>query len=232
MAAKKSARARAPGRTQPQRERRDWTARARSTTLDAVRYSQFVALMKRALPIAAGAILTVVVVYSLLPRASDRIQVTAQRRGLIENDLAMMKPKLTGTDDQGNPFVITAEKAVQDPKNLHRAQMTKIEADIATADGHWMNATSDRGHFDMDKRLLSLAGGIQFFSDSGFELHTATLDVDMRSGLYRGPTTVTGHGPFGTMRADRFEFDRPGQMLHLNGNVRTTIYPSALRQRK
>jgi len=229
MAASKTARKPSTRKAKPARVRRDWTARARTTTLDSLRYSQFVALMKRALPIAAGAILAVVIVYSLLPRPSDRIQITAQHRGSIENDLSMIKPRLTGTDDDGNPFVITAEKAVQDPKDLHRARLTTIDADMSTSDGHWMNATADHGKIDMDRGLLGLFGGIAFFSDSGYELHTSSLNVELRKGLYHGPQPVTGHGPFGAMRADRFEFDRPHQMLHLMGHVHTTLYPSALR---
>ena len=230
MAARKPERkAAAVAEAKTARQRRDWTARARTTTFDAIRYSQFVALMKRALPVAAAAILAVVIIYSLLPRPSDRIQITAQHRGSIENDLSMIKPRLTGTDDEGNPYVITAEKAVQDPKDLHRARLTKIDADMTTADGHWMSVNADHGNFDMGRGLLSLAGGIAFFSDSGYELHTASLDVEMRKGLYRGRQAVNGHGPFGTMRADRFEFDRPHQMLHLTGDVHTTIFPSALR---
>ncbi len=69
--------------------------------------------MKRALPIAAAAILAAVIVYSLLPRASDRVTVNAVKTGLIQNDLAMIKPKLTGTDEDGNPYVITAEIAIR-----------------------------------------------------------------------------------------------------------------------
>ena len=36
----------------PARPRRDWTARTRDTALNALRYSRFVTVMKRALPIA------------------------------------------------------------------------------------------------------------------------------------------------------------------------------------
>lgn len=220
MARAKSARDPAPAEPAI-RTRRDWTARARGTALDAIRYSQFVSLMKRALPIAAAAVLTAVLVYSLLPRPSDKITLTAKSTGWIQDDLTMVKPRLSGQDEDGNPFVITAEKAVQDPKNVHRARMEKIEADMTTVDGRWMNATAEHGFFDMDAGTLKLIGGISVFSDAGYELHTARLDADLRKGAFRGPQTVTGHGPFGSMRADRFEFDRKKQLLHLVGNVRT-----------
>lgn len=207
----------------PARTQRDWTARTRGTVIDAIQYSQFVSLMKRALPIAAGAILIVILIYALLPRASDRITLTAERMGLIKNDLTMIKPRLTGADDDGNPFVITAEKAVQDPKNLHHTHMTKIEADMTTDNGGWLNATAESGFFNMDSSMLKLTGGIAVYSDSGYELHTENVDVDLKKGLFHGPGTVTGHGPFGTMRADRFEADRVKQLLHLNGNVHMTF---------
>jgi lipopolysaccharide export system protein LptC len=203
----------------PEKSRRDWTARARGTALDAIRYSQFVGLMKRALPIAAAAVLAAVVVYSLIPRQSEKITITAKSMGMIDNDLAMIKPRLTGVDDDGNPFVITAEIAIQDPKHLHRGRMKGVEADSTTQNGHWMNVTAVEGDFDMDSGTLKLRKGVALYSDSGDELHTATVDINMKKGLFHGPGVVTGHGPFGTMRADSFDADHTKQLLHLMGHV-------------
>jgi lipopolysaccharide export system protein LptC len=179
--------------------------------------------MKRALPIAAAAILVAILIYALLPRASERVTVTAERTGPLKNDLTMLKPKLTGMDNSGNPFVITAEAAVQDPKHLHRAHMRKIEADMTLQNGGWLNADAKAGFFDMDTSMLKLAGGIALYSDAGYELHSETADVDLKKGLFHGPGTVTGHGPFGTMRADRFDVDRIKQLVHLYGNVHMTF---------
>jgi lipopolysaccharide export system protein LptC len=207
----------------PARSQRDWTARTRGTVIDAIRYSHFVSLMKRALPIAAGAIVFAILVYAFLPRASERITLTAERTGLLKNDLTMIKPKLTGADDNGNPFVITADAAVQDPRDLHRAHMKKIEADMTLDNGGWLNANAEAGFFDMDTGMLKLSGGIAVYSDSGYELHTEMVDIDLKKGQFHGPGTVTGHGPFGTLRADRFDADRLKQKLHLNGHVHTTF---------
>lgn len=215
----------------PPRRQRDWTARARGTALDAIRYSQFVALMKRALPLAAGAVLAAVLVYSFFPRQPDRVTMTFERLGTIDNDLAMIKPRLTGTDDNGNPFVITAEVAIQDPQHIHRARLQTLEADMSMQSGRWLNATARQGFFDMDAGMLKLVGGVAIYSDSGFELHTAKADIDMKKGLFHGPGTVTGHGPLGSLRADRFDVDRIRQQVHLVGHVQTVFYP-ARKQRK
>jgi lipopolysaccharide export system protein LptC len=219
----RSAKTAVVGPVAPAKERRDWTARARGTALEALRYSQFVALMKRALPIAAAVVLAAVLVYSFMPRQPDKVTMTFESRGVFENDLSMIKPRLTGADDDGNPFVITADIAIQDPKNIHRGRMKKIQADMTLDNKRWMNATATEGTFDMVAGMLKLHKGIAIYTDDGYELHTADADVDMKKGRFHGPGTVTGHGPFGTMRADRFDVDHKKQLLHLAGNVRMSF---------
>src|SRR6185312_15197834 len=78
--------------------RRDWSARPRGTILDAERYTRFVTLMKRALPIAALVLLAAVAVYVFQPRQQDRMAMTFERVGEVANDLAMVKPRLSGSD--------------------------------------------------------------------------------------------------------------------------------------
>ena len=80
------------------RTHRDWTARTRDTALGALRYSRFVMVMKRALPLAAGALIAAVIAYALVPRQSDKLSLATQSIGTIEGDLAMLKPRLTGSD--------------------------------------------------------------------------------------------------------------------------------------
>src|SRR5262245_28994651 len=68
------------------------------------RYSIFVAIMKGALPVAALVLGIVVVVYALQPRDTNRIALTFESMSKIDNDLAMVMPRLTGIDDDGFPF--------------------------------------------------------------------------------------------------------------------------------
>ena len=213
----------------PARTRRDWTARTRDTALGALRYSRFVALMKRALPIAAGALIAAVIAYSLVPRQSDKLSLATQSIGTIEGDLAMLKPRLTGTDRRGHPFLITADSARQEGANIHRATLKNVEADLTLDKGRWLNATAVQGFVDMDRNWLALTGGIAVFSDDGYELHTARADVDLKQGLFKGPVEVTGQGPAGTLRADTFEVDRQTSQLVLSGHVRMTINPGEVR---
>ena len=203
--------------------RHDWSARARSTALDALRYTKFVGVMKRALQVAAFAVIVAVLGFFFVQRQPARVSMNFEHLGRVENDLTMVKPRLTGQYGEGNPFVITADAAVQDEKNPKRARLTKVEADLALARGSWINANAATGVVDMKAGALQLNGGINVFSDQGYELHTASAFVDINKGVVHGNEEVTGQGPSGSLRADRFQIDRDNKLLTLMGNVRMTV---------
>jgi lipopolysaccharide export system protein LptC len=204
--------------------RYDWSARARSTTMEALRYSRFVVLMKRLLALGAFLIIAAVLAFFFVQRLPRQLQMSYERLGHVENDLAMMKPRLTGTDSKGNPYVITAETAVQDAHNPKMASLKHLEADLALDRGNWVNARAKSGIVDMATGKLELFGGIDVFSDNGYELHSRSASADLKQSVIHGHEQVTGQGPDGTFRADRFHADRASSLLTLSGHVQMTLF--------
>jgi lipopolysaccharide export system protein LptC len=204
---------------------RDWGARVRATARQAERYSRFVTIMKRALPLAAVALVAAVLVYALQPRQerSGRVAMTFQRLGIVNDDLAMLKPRLTGVDDEGDPYVVTADEAIQDKNDSKRATLRNVQSDVTLKNGEWVSALAPRGLLDAKNRRLALGGAISVYSDSGYELHTTQAGIDMRDAVIVGDRAVSGQGPFGTFRADRFKLDRHAREVFLFGNVRMSL---------
>jgi len=201
----------------------DWSARVRTTAMEALRYSKFVAFMKRALALGAFAIIAAVLAFFFVQRQPRQLQLAYERLGRVENDLTMMKPRLTGTDSKGNPFVITADRAVQDARNTKKANLSNLEADLQMDNHGWLNARAKKGMVDMAAGRLELNGGISVFTDTGYELHSNSASMDLKQSIIHGHETVTGQGPDGTMRADSFHADRSTNILTLNGHVHTTL---------
>ncbi|HEV2561818.1 MAG TPA: LPS export ABC transporter periplasmic protein LptC [Rhizomicrobium sp.] len=212
------------GAAPAQRTGRDWSARDRTNISDALRYTRFVTIMKRALFLAALALIVAVLAYSLQPRESSHMAMTFEHVGKVANDLAMVKPKLTGMDSDGNPFVVTADAAIQDGRNSRRARLVNVEADVTLKGGSWLTATAPNGLIDAPKKKLVLSGPISVFSDSGYELHTDLVNADLGTGVVHGEHLVTGQGPAGTLRADRFRIERKTQRIFLMGNVQMVFY--------
>ena len=204
----------------------DWSARVRTTAIEALRYSKFVHLMKRVLSLGAFLIIATLLSFLFVQRQPRQLAVSYEKLGRIENDLAMVKPRLTGADGRGNPFVITADMAVQDSKNTRKASLKNLEADLALDKNSWINARARAGMVDMAAGKLELTGGIDVFTDTGYELHSKTASMDLKQSVVQGHVPVTGQGPYGTLRADSFHADRNTNLLTLSGNVQMTLHGS------
>lgn len=201
----------------------NWSARNRTSASDSLRYSRFVALMKRILSLGAFLIIAAVLAFFFVERQPRRLELAYERLGRIQNDLTMVKPRLTGSDSQGNPFVITADTGVQDAHNPKRAKLHDLEADLNLAHRHWLNARAKAGLVDLNSGTLQLDGGIDVFTDSGYMLHTQSASVNLKLSVISGNQSVNGQGPAGTIRADAFHMDRKSNFLTLLGHVHTTI---------
>ena len=204
----------------------DWSARVRTTAVEALRYSRFVALMKRLLSLGAFLTIATVLAFFFVQRMPRQLQMTYERLGRIENDLTMVKPRLAGADAKGNPFVITADSAIQDADNPKKASLKNLEADLTVDKGNWINARARAGMVDMDSGALELRGGIAVFTATGYELHTASASANLKQNVIHGHETVTGQGPQGTLRADEFHADRATNLLTLSGHVQMTLLGS------
>ena len=201
----------------------DWSARVRTTAMEALRYSRFVALMKRLLSLGALLTIATVLAFFFVQRMPRQLQMTYERLGRIENDLTMVKPRLAGADAKGNPFVITADSAIQDAHNPKKASLKNLEADLTVDKGNWINARAKAGMVDMDSGALELRGGISVFTATGYELHTASASANLKQSVIHGHEAVTGQGPQGTLRADEFHADRATNLLTLSGNVQMVL---------
>lgn len=202
----------------------DWSARVRTTALEALRYSRFVALMKRVLSLGAFLIIAAVLAFFFVQRLPRQLQMSYERLGHIENDLTMVKPRLTGADSKGNPFVITAATAVQDAHDAKKASLTTLEADLAMDKQNWLNARARTGKVDMNTGQLELDGGIDVFTSTGYELHSKSASANLKQSVIHGHDPVTGQGPDGTLRADEFHADRATDILTLSGHVQMTLF--------
>lgn len=204
----------------------DWSARQRLSAVDALRYSRFVAVMKRALPVLAVVLMASVIAYSVMPRHHEKM-VTMQRASSVGNDLTMTKPSFTGTDEKGNPYKVTAAEIVQDPKakGYLRAEMKQVDADMQFEGQSWINASAAHGFLDAKEGILQLDGGISVFTDNGYEMHTPSATAHVRANILEGDQGVKGHGPIGQFSADAFHFDRLKKQIWLKGHVHMTLYP-------
>jgi lipopolysaccharide export system protein LptC len=188
------------------------------------RYSAFVGWMKFLLPVAAVVLVAMIVWW-------PRLEATPGFRfsfSDLERDeggtLGVTKARFAGTDSNQRPFVVTAERAVQ-KEGFDVFDLITLQADITTDNGTWISVTADRGEFSRSARMLRLNGGVDVFTNAGYELHAAEAVIDLNAGVMRTPTAIEGHGPLGMLQADTLTYTSGNKTLNLAGRVRVTINP-------
>ena len=112
---------------------REWSATDTGTVeshlASAGRYSRFVDIMKIALPLAAFAILVIVVLTSVMSRDPSNLVLEFPNISALKDDLYMLKPKITGFDAKNRPYMLTAETAVQDRSDTDLVHQTRLKDD-------------------------------------------------------------------------------------------------------
>lgn len=189
----------------------------------AERHSRLVRTMRVVFPAIALLLMASVAFQALIYKADDTLTLSFAESGEIADDLTMVKLEISALFGAGNPFRITAETAHRDKEAPARVVFNKPEADITLSDGAaWLSVQAARGVLDTEAKTVGLEGGIDLYSDYGYELHTKSVNVDLNGGEVSGPAPVTGQAPMGTVRADGFSISSNGDTVRFTGNVRVT----------
>jgi lipopolysaccharide export system protein LptC len=211
------------GETKPRTYRAlHWKISPRETVLSARRYSVFVKFMKGALPLAALGLGIAVLAYALQPRDTGRIAMTFERIGRVQGDLTMVKPRLTGTDDEGQPFIVTAASAVQLGRGSDQVRLQDVAADISMKDGTALHVTAETGIVDTRTYVLDVTG-VHITSADGYDARTASANADLKAGIVKGDSPIEAEGRFGRVTARRFALNRETRQLRFSGNVRMLL---------
>ena len=202
---------------------REWRISPRATLMSARRYSIFVKFMKGALPLAALALGGVVLAYALQPRDAGRMALTFERLGRVEGDLAMIKPRLSGIDNDGLPFVVTAARAIQEARGSDRVRLEEVTAEISLKDGTSLHVTAAKGVVDTKTHVLQVSGGMHLMSKTGYDARTLSAVADLRAGTVHGENGIEAEGSFGRITAQRFALDRGTRQLRFWGDVHMVL---------
>jgi lipopolysaccharide export system protein LptC len=190
-------------------------------------YSRFVGLMKVVLPLSAGILMLLVVIWPQLERPDEgfRLGVSGMAPGDVEGQ-RIVNARFNGLDRDGNPFTILAEGAVQPDGGAEPVLLEFPKADMTLDNNSWIAMSADDGAYYKRSQTLDLDGNVHGFHDEGYELRTTRASVDLAAGAASGDMPVAGHGPLGELQGQGFRLTDRGKRILFTGESRLLIYPS------
>lgn len=193
-------------------------------------YSRFVAYTKVILPILALGILSTLFLFS---RNIDPTQ-SIPFADVDINELARKQrigaPNYAGVTDDGAAISITATTARPYEGNANLISATDVTAVIEDTTGGRLNMKAGDGMIDSEQQQVTLGGGVEILTSTGFIINTAGLvaALDETSVVSEGHITATG--PLGTLTAGQMVLEKQNSaedahLLVFKGGVKLIYDP-------
>jgi lipopolysaccharide export system protein LptC len=172
-----------------------------------------------------GAIVVTLVIAFFNPFATKLGSLGFNALSVEGTKVVMEKPRLAGFRGDGQPYLLTAERALQDIKQPTMVQLRKVDGEIGATGGEATHLAADAGVYDNLAERMELSGNVRI-KNGRFTVLLRTARFDFKSGAYGSDDRVEVQGDDGTtIFADRASAINHGQELTFDGHVRTNIVP-------
>jgi len=207
-----------------------FTATERST--DAVfrrarRHSRRVRLLRVLIPVVlllAIGVAVLAVLFNPL-RLLSELPVNIAGLSISGTRMTMTEPQLSGYTRDKRRYELTASSAVQDLLNADIVNLDEPRASIEMSDRSTIKMQASSGTFDRKEGVLTLRRDIVLSSSAGYEIRLEEAIVDVRSGNIVSNQPVELGSQHGTLRGNRLEVMKSGEIIRLDGDVILNFTP-------
>ncbi|MBL4614052.1 MAG: LPS export ABC transporter periplasmic protein LptC [Magnetovibrio sp.] len=187
-------------------------------------YSRFVSGMKVLLPFLALGLVALIIIWPRL-KSDDTFRIGFSSVRLSgSSEPGIDNARYMGTDENRQPYTVTADLARIEADGQYSLEMPK--ADLTLDDGTWLVLTANTGRFRQGQQELELQGDVNLFHDTGYEISTDELLLDLQRNVAESHTPVTGHGPFGELKAQGLKLIDKGRIIYFTGPAQLILFPA------
>lgn len=187
-----------------------------------------VRVLKVALPLLIGLLAAYLVLAPLERNKEISFILDKNKVETAKERMRVQSARYQGQDNDGRPFVVSANQAVQARSSDPVVQIRGMAARIELAEGP-AAITAGRGEYDMDQERVNVIGPVLFSAYDGYRLQTRDVVVDMKTREMTGSGRVEGRMPLGTFSADKMTANLPDRRIVLTGRTRLHIEQGAIR---
>lgn len=190
-------------------------------------YSQLVKALRFILPIVAIVIVVIVMAWPKMEQAIAPItpeSVAQNQQPVTQNEL--INPRFEGADSGNNPYVIIADRAVQSTQNPDVLLLTKPHGDVTLENDGKLDITAHKGNYKQNSGILMLDGDVLVKHNSGYDMDTQRLMIDIKGRITRTDQPVRIVGPAGTLNATGMDTQSAGELIIFTGPAKLVLKDS------
>ncbi|MEO0498611.1 MAG: hypothetical protein AAF141_14820 [Pseudomonadota bacterium] len=191
------------------------------------RHSNQVRFWRRALPILAASMVLACLAIVLLQR-SAAVGLQVDSLGLENGRVVMRNPQVRGASPEGEPFVVRAERATQDPLSPQVVDLENVTAELPFQPGVPGTLTAPSGRYDANGQTVRLDEKIEFSAEDGSLLEMIGARLDLSAGSLESGGEISAAYEGGDLKAGRISVFDHGKRILLTGGVSVTVPPALL----
>jgi lipopolysaccharide export system protein LptC len=191
-------------------------------------HDRLVRWAKVGLPSAVGVLIAVLAV-APLDKHGDVSFILDKKK--VENAPERMRveaARYVGADNKGQPFQITAQRAVQRSSDTPVVDITGMFARLALAHGPLMIAANN-GRYNIDTQQVAINGPVRVAGPDGYRLATKDVQVNLKTRKLASGGPVAGEMRLGQFEAGQLHADLGERTVVLDGGARLKIVQGAVR---
>jgi lipopolysaccharide export system protein LptC len=191
-------------------------------------HDRLVRWSKVALPSAVG-VLIAVLMLAPLDKKGDVSFILDKKK--VENAPERMRveaARYTGTDDKGQIFVMTANRAIQRSSEVPLVDINGMFARLSLDKGPLLIA-ANQGRYNIDTQRVAIDGPVKVAGPDGYRLATRDVTVDLKGRNLASGGPVAGQMRLGSFQAGQLKADLGERTVVLDGGARLKIVQGAVR---
>ena len=184
--------------------------------------------LKILLPIGVGVMLAYLLLTPLSKSKEISFLLDKNKVDVAKERMKVQSAQYRGLDNEGRPFTLTADRALQATSAEQVVDINGMSARILLQEGP-ASIGAERGRYDMEKQKVDVLGPIQVRAADGYQLETRDVTVDFNTRSLASAGRVEGRMPLGTFSAGRLAVDLPSRTVVLSGRARLHIVQGGLK---
>jgi len=191
-------------------------------------HDRVIRIAKIALPSAVGVLIAILALAPLEKNGDVSFILDKTKVASVTEAMRAEKSRYTGEDNQGRPFAILAQSAIQQNPNVPIVDISGMMARLALADGPGIVAANS-ARYNLNTQQAAVVGPVHATGPDGYNLATSNVTLDLKQKQITGSGGVQGQMRLGQFTAGRLRADLDSHTVYLDQGVRLKIVQGAVR---
>jgi lipopolysaccharide export system protein LptC len=191
-------------------------------------HDRIVRWSKIVLPSAVGVLLAILFLAPLDKKGDVSFILDKKKVQSAPERMRVEAARYTGTDNKGQQFVMTANRAIQRSSDTPLVDIRGMFARLNQAQGPMLIA-ADKGRYNLDTQRVAIDGPVKVAGTDGFRLNTNNVLVDLNDRQLASQGPAQGALRLGQFQANRIRADLDDHKVVLDGRARLKIVQGAVR---